>query len=127
MQFAPVTVKDSLDVDNTFVPRDIVGNVATYVKHGAAPIGDQRITVKVDRTATGRVKVTYKFALPVIQDMTVAGVTRPTLVRTAFADVTYAFDQTSSEAERANLVYMLSNFLKSGVGGDTAVLLNTIY
>jgi hypothetical protein len=90
--------------DHTFKPRDVTGGVATLVESAGIPMGESRITLSQNRSANGRVRVVIKLAIPVVQDATVNGVTRPTIVRTSYADVTFNFDGSSSLRERQDLI-----------------------
>jgi hypothetical protein len=113
-QFAPVVLKDrhTPQVDHTFNPRGIEGGIATLVESvSGVPLADRRITIGQVRSANGRVKVTLKVALPVVQDVTVGGVTKPTIVRTAYADVTFNFDQASTTQERDDCVGFVEGLL----------------
>lgn len=105
-QLAPVVLKDgkATPVDHTFKPRGIDGGVTTLVESAGTPLGESRVTLSQNRGTNGRIRVALKFAVPVTQDATVNGVTRPTVVRTSYADVTFNFDASGSPAERADLV-----------------------
>jgi len=103
VQLTSLVLKDHANADVTFAPRDIVGGVATTVSSTGVPIAEKYASFAVSKTQTGKRKVTMKIALPVVQDVTVSGVTRPTIVRTAYADVTLSFDNTSSTEERQDL------------------------
>lgn len=103
-QLAPVVLKDGAEVDRTFAPRDISGGVATLVRSTGVPIGDERLVVQHTRTPTGREKVSFKLVLPQVQDVVVSGVSKPTVVRTAFFDAVFTFDQTSSETDRDHAI-----------------------
>lgn len=121
-QLNSIVLKDNAGTDHTFTPRDIVGGVATLVQSTGVPIGDKTVTVSVNKTATGRRKVVMKVAIPVVQDQTVSGVTRPTVVRTAYADLTLTFDGTSTTAERADL----RSFIGWCVHADTTLMRSII-
>nr|QDH88675.1 MAG: hypothetical protein H1Bulk304066_000002 [Leviviridae sp.] len=86
--------------NHTFTPDNISGGVATLIESTGVPIGDKRLTVSLVQTSAGRRKVTMKLTIPVVQDATVNGVTRPTVVRTAYADLTFSYDGSSSLQER---------------------------
>lgn len=102
-QLTSIVLKDNAATDHTFAPRDIVGGVTTLVESTGVPIADKTVTVSLNRTATGRRKVNIKLAIPVVQDQVVSGITRPTVVRTAYADLTLTFDGASTTTERADL------------------------
>lgn len=102
--FASVVLKNAADVDVTFAPRDINNGVALLVKSDGVPVGEKRLVLTMARpTASGRRKVSFKIVVPIVQDVEVAGVTKPTVVRTAYADVVFQFDSTSSATERNDI------------------------
>jgi hypothetical protein len=113
-QFEPVVLKDRAtpQVDHTFNPRGIDGGVATLVESvSGVPLADRKITIGAARTASGRVKVSIRVALPVVQDVDVGGVTKPTIVRAGYADLNFNFDSSSSTRERDDLVSFVEGLL----------------
>jgi len=97
---------------HTFKPRDITGGVTTLVEsQGGIPLGDRRITMSQTRSTNGRVRVTVKLALPVLEDMTVNGVVRKTVTRTNYVDCVFNFDATSTTRERDDTAGFLWNLL----------------
>lgn len=110
-QLASVTLNDGT-TDHAFAPRGIdTSGVATLVESTGVPVGDRRLTVSRTRTQQGREKSTLKLTLPEIQDVEVAGVTRPTIVRSAYAELTFSFDATSSTTERGHMMSLISSLL----------------
>jgi len=111
-QFQPVTIKDGQNppVAHSFKPREISGGVATLIESTGVPIGDRRITMSVNRTSTGRVKLVMKFTFPVVDNAVVNGVARATVLRTNYAEVNFNFDSTSTAAERADVASLVNNF-----------------
>lgn len=116
-------------IDHTFTPREITGGVATIVESTGVPIGDNRCTVSLKRTATGRYKGEVRLTIPVVQNQTINGVTSPVVVRTAYANCEFTFDATSSEVERANAVGMLASALAPAkvLVNDCIVKLQGVY
>nr|UUW21434.1 MAG: coat protein [Hangzhou fiers-like virus 1] len=115
-QLIAVSIPDGTN-DHTFAPRGIDTNgVATLVESTGVPIADRRLTVQRSRTSQGREKVTFKFTIPVIVNATVNGVTQSQITRSAYADVVFSFDGTSTTAERAALRNMVVNLLASSAG-----------
>lgn len=115
-QMTPIVLNDGI-ADTTFSPRgqDAQG-VTTFVSSTGVPIADKRITVQRSRTAnTGREKVSFKMTIPVVQDATVGGITSPSVVRTAFCDVTFTFDKASTEAERARVRVWLGDMMSEAL------------
>ncbi|QXN75348.1 MAG: hypothetical protein [Grapevine-associated levi-like virus 10] len=114
-QLNPLVLKDgaATPANHTFQPRDITGGVAALVESTGVPIGDRRITLALNRTTAGRLKASVKVAIPIVQDQVLNGVSRPAIVRTAYADVVFSFDGTSSTDERKDLMAFVSNMFKS--------------
>lgn len=112
-QMNPLVLKDgaATPADHTFVPRTIEAGVATLVESTGVPLGERRITFSQNRSASGRIRAIVKLVLPVVQDVTVNGVTKPTLVRTNYVDMTFNFDATSSTQERKDVVAMVASAL----------------
>jgi len=108
-QLNAIVVTDNVAAPHTFSPVEINGGVALLVESTGVPVADRRLTLKTDRTQNGRRKVTVKMQIPVVQDVTVNGISRPTVVRTAYAESTLSFDETSSTAERDQMFWMFLN------------------
>lgn len=132
-QLQSVVLKDRATptpVDHTFIPRDIRSDVGTVIETTGVPVGDSRLSVSLRRTSqNGKYKAEVKLAIPVVVNETINGVTVPKVARTAFADVTFTFDQLSTEAERNNIVGMLADALASDkvLINDTVVKLQGVY
>jgi hypothetical protein len=114
-QLVPVVLTDRAPtpVDHTFNPRDISNGVVTLAESTGIPIAERRITLSQVRSSSGRVRVTVKLAVPVVQDVTVNGVTRPTLVRTNYGEMTFNFDSTSSAEERDDVVAFVNGLTEA--------------
>jgi len=125
-QLAKVVLTDSADVKHDFNPNDITGGVATLVDSSSAiPLGEARLTIGRTQTAAGRRKVTFKLAVPVVQDSVINGVSRPTVLRTAYANIEMSFDGTSTKAERATLRdYVATLFFREQAMSDGPVVQN---
>lgn len=105
LQNLVLTDRAATPVNHTFVPRSIDKNgVATVVESSGIPIGDKRVTIGSTRTASGRFKYTLKFVMPVVATEVINGVSNPTVIRYASADVVFTFAPTSTEQERKDLV-----------------------
>jgi hypothetical protein len=104
VQLTSLILKDHAAADVTFAPRDITNGVATTVSSTGVPLGDKTASFSVAKTAAGKRKVTLKVVLPVVQDVVVNGITRPTIVRAAYADITLTFDGASSTVERQDML-----------------------
>ncbi len=116
MQFAPLAVNGTLGLPVEFKPRDIKDGVATLVHSNGVPIADTRLSWASTRTTNGRRKITMKLAVPIVQDVIVNGISRPTVVRTGYSDVVMAFDETSSEVEREHVLLLTYNAIASAYG-----------
>lgn len=99
----PVVLTDTHGTVTTFNPKSLTNGVATFTSSNGVPLGDKRLSMSHTTTTTGREKVQLKVVIPVIQDVTVNGVSKPTIVRSAYADLTFTFDSTSNTAERAEM------------------------
>lgn len=115
-------------VDHTFTPRDIKSGVGAVVETTGVPVGDSRFTISL-RQVNNRYRAQIQLAVPVVQNEVINGITTPKAVRTAYADVTFTFDSTSTEAERNNLVGMLADALAADkvLVNDTVVKLQGVY
>lgn len=128
LQNLVLTDRAGTPVNHTFVPRDIVNGVATVVESTGVAIGEKRVSISLRRTAT-KVRGRLVLTLPVTMTETVNGIDRPTVVRTAIADVQLTFDQTSTEQERKDLIGQLASALEPGkvLVNDTFVLMQNPY
>lgn len=110
-QLQNLVLKDRKAATRTFVPRDIRNGVGEVVETTGVPVGESRYSISLRKTPTGRYKATIKFVNPIVQDVTVNGVTKPEVVRTAFATLDFDFAPTSTTLERDNFVGMLESSL----------------
>lgn len=110
-QLDTLVLKDHLGADVTFEPGDVTNGVATTVSSTGVPVGDKIASFSVTKTQAGKRKALLKIALPVVQDVVVAGISRPTVVRTAYAELTFSFDQTSSTVERQDALAAMKAML----------------
>ncbi len=134
-QLQNLVLKDrkSTPVDHTFTPSNIESGVATVVETTGVPVGNSKLSLSLRQTSAngglGRYKAEMKLAVPVVVNETINGVSVPKVARTAYADVTFTFDQTSTEAERNDLVGMLADSfaVSKTLINDTVVKLQGIY
>ncbi len=126
-----LTDRKATPVAHTFAPEGISpSGVATLIETTGVPVGNSRLSISKNLTSgQGRIKVVLKLAVPVVVNETINGVSSPKVVRTAYADLTLTYDQTSSEAERNDFVGMLESALKPAatVINGTAVKLEGIW
>lgn len=124
-----LTDRAATPVNHTFIPRDIVNNVATVEESSGIPIGNNRVSIGLTRTAQGRQKATLKGSFPVVQTQTINGVSSPVVVRQAYFDLTLNFADTSTEQERKDVVGMLYSALDPSktLVNDVVTKLQAIY
>jgi len=115
-QLNTLIITDEADpqVQHTFTPNGIQGGVASLEVNSGVPIANTRLTASQVTTSNGKRKTTLKLAVPVVQDSVVNGIARPTIVRTAYVDVTFTADATSSTFERGHIRNMVRAILGSG-------------
>lgn len=130
-QLNPLVLKDgaATPVSHTFDPVDIVNGVANLAESGDVPIGNNRMSVSLTKTSTGRYKATIKMVVPTVQTSTSSGVSTPTVVRTAYAELTFTFDNTSNKQERKDIVAFIRDSLDPSktMVSDAIVGLQGIY
>lgn len=125
-----LTDRKATPVAHTFAPRTLENNVGTVAESTGTPIGDPRVTVSLGKpTAAGKYKPLIRFTIPVVQTQTINGVSTPVVVRTAYAELAFSFDATSTEAERNDLVGMVQSALEPAkiLVNDVVVKLQGVY
>lgn len=129
LQNIVLTDRAATPVNHTFVPRDIVAGVGTVTEVTGTPIGENRLSVSLKKTPSGRYKGILKLDVPIVQTQTINGVSTPVVVRTSYAEVAFSFDATSSEQERKDAVGMLESALGSSktLVNDSIVKLQGVY
>lgn len=128
LQNVVLTDRKSTPVDHTFTPLDISNGVGTVVESSGIPVGQNRLTIS-QRASNGRYRPSLRLQLPVVQNQTINGVSTPVVVRTAYVEVNFTFDQTSSIDERNDAVGMIASALESNktLINDTVVNLQGVY
>lgn len=129
LQNLVLTDRAATPVNHTFKPQKIEGGVAVVAESTGIPIGDNTVSLSTNRTASGRRKIVIKTKFPSVQNSTVDGITKPVIVRTNYADITFNFDETSTEAERNDIVGMVSSLLipTKVLINDTVIKLEGVY
>lgn len=129
LQTLVLTDRKATPVAHTFTPFDIKNGVGTVVEQTGVPVGNNRFTVSLRRTGNARYKAQLQLVMPVTQNETINGIVTPKVVRTAYADVSFTFDATSSDQERKDLVGMLQSSLDAAkvLVNDTVVNLQGVY
>lgn len=116
-------------VNHTFTPVGInqqgVGEVANI---SGVPVGYERVTVSMKKTNT-RYRGQVRLTIPVVQTETINGIDRPVVVRTAYVDMNFSFDETSTEQERKNAIGMAADSLGASkvLINDSLVKLESVY
>lgn len=129
LQNLVLTDRASTPVNHTFTPLDIQNGVGAVVESTGVPIGNNKFTIGLSKSASNRYKATANLTVPIVVNETINGVTRPAIARTGYAQVTFTFDESSSEQERKDLVGMLASSLDASKAlvNDTIVKLQGVY
>lgn len=102
----------------TFVPREIAKDVGTVINSAGTPVGEKRCSVSMVKR-NNRFKGEVRLVLPVVVTETVNGVSRPTVVRTAYVTLQADFASESTEQERNDAIGLMASAL-----GTSKVLVN---
>jgi hypothetical protein len=123
-----LTDRATTPVAHTFTPNAIKNDVAVLSESSGVPVGDKQLTIGWRKSPTRR-RASLKLALPVVQTQTINGISTPVVVRTAYANVEFNFDATSSTQERNDCVGMLYTALATSqtLIAKTVVDLEAIY
>lgn len=111
-----ITVNDreNTPVAHAFVPaRRSNDGVNTFLRSGDSPAGREKLTLSL-KSSSDKTKARLVLAMPVVVDEVINGVVRKAVVRTAYADVTFSYDNLSTLQERKNLVGLVANLLAAG-------------
>ncbi len=116
-------------VAHTFTPSGITQEgVGTVVETSGIPVGEPRVSISSKKSGT-KCTGELRLSIPVVQTETINGVSRPVVVRTAYAVLKTTFDVSSSEQERTNIIGMMADALGTGktLVHDTLVKLQGVY
>lgn len=116
-------------VAHTFSPDgDDANGVHVFSEKTSVPAGNPRFTASLRRT-NGKYRPTLRFQLPVVQTQTIDGISNPVVVRTAFAELNFTFDELSTTQERKDAVGFIANTLSTSQTqiNDLLVDLSDIY
>lgn len=106
-----LTDRAATPADHTFTPDgDDANGVHIFTKKTGVPIGNMRFTAQLRRGA-GRFKPSLRLQIPVVQTQTINGVNSPVVIRTAYVDLNFNFDEASTEQERKDAVGMIQSAL----------------
>lgn len=111
-QAASLVVNDraGTPVAHTFAPRQVTGDLALFIESAGTPIGERKVTIS-NRKSGGKYRIRLKIENPTLVTEVVNSVSIPKVPRTAYADVTFTFDETSLLQERKDTVSFLYNAL----------------
>lgn len=128
LQQLVLTDRADTPVSHTFTPVDIQQNVATVSERTGSPVADPIYSIS-NRRSGDNYKVTIKMSVPVVQNETVNGISRPVVVRSAYVQATFTFSKDSTEEERDNVVGMFADSFGTGktLVNDTLVKLEGVY
>lgn len=128
LQALTLTDRQKSPVAHTFQPEGISQNVGSVVENKDVPIGNPRYSLSLRQTAKAY-KGTLKFAVPIVVNQTINGVSTPVVARTSYVNCEFEFDKTSTEQERSDVVGMFQSSLAPGavLVNDTLVKLQGVY
>lgn len=113
-QLLPLVLQDqaATPASHTFNPRDIIDGVGSLVETTGVPLGNSIVTVSSKQSkTTAKWKSIVKIVVPVVATQVVNGVSTPVVVRTAYAELTFTFEPTSTAQERKDIVAFARNSL----------------
>jgi len=127
-QLAPVSLKAGNAVVHTFKPKSpSASGTNTLTENNGVPAGDGRLVITTNRTPAGRNKVSVKLVMPVLSAVTTGGTSDYKVVRTAYADLTFQFDDTSTTAERLDMRSLVNSLTGSTLGEQIIDALEGLY
>lgn len=116
-------------VSHTFTPDgDDANGVHVFSEKTGVPAANPRFTASL-RSSGAKYKATLKLSVPVAQTQTINGISSPTIVRTAYGEISFSFDALSTDQERKDCVGMLVEALAASQTqiNDLVVNLSDIY
>lgn len=128
LQQLVLTDRAATPVAHTFTPVDIQQNVGTVSERTGSPVADPVYSIS-NRRSGDNFKVTIKMSVPVVQNETINGISRPVVVRSAYVQAAFTFSKDSTEEERDNVVGMFADSFGTGKAlvNDTLVKLEGVY
>lgn len=114
LQSIQVTDRATTPVNFTLLPvsqKDGVAKVALADASGNV-LSEKSLTLSTRRTA-GRLRSSLRFAVPIIVNETINGVSVPRVARVGYVDCTFSFAIDSSEQERNDVVGMFASALQT--------------
>lgn len=128
LQALTLTDRQASPVAHTFQPEGISQNVGSVVENKDVPIGNPRYSLSLRQTEKAY-KGTLKFAVPIVVNQTINGVSTPVVARTSYVNCEFEFAKTSTEQERKDVVGMFQSSLAPGavLVNDTLIKLQGVY
>ncbi len=124
-----LTDRADTPANHTYTPDgDDANGVHVFSEKTGVPAGNPRFTASI-RSSNGKYRPSLRLSVPVVQTQTINGVSSPVIVRTAFVDVGFTFDELSSAQERADAVGLMTSSLATAqtMINDLIVNLSDIY
>lgn len=116
-------------VAHTYSPDgDDKNGVHIFSEKTSVPAGNPRYTARLVRSG-GKYRPSVKLSVPIVQTQTINGVSTPVVVRTAYVEANFTFDELSTTQERADAVGLFANSLAASQTqiNDMIVNLSDIY
>lgn len=95
--------------------------VQSFVNTDGVKIGDKKITVSLRKTGS-KYKIRLVVTVPTVVNETINGITLPKVIRVAFADLAFTFDESSELQERKDTVGFAMGLLSESQTEINAVL-----
>lgn len=110
LQSVVLTDRAATPVNHTLTPSGRVPStgVATVSKSDGTLIGEKKLSISTRRSG-GKSKTRLLLTLPTVATEVINGVSNPKVLRTAYVDVTFTFDQYATEQERKDAVGMIQS------------------
>lgn len=129
LQSISLNDRETTPVAHAFVvngkPRDGVGRVVRLAASGLTA-GAEALTISY-RESGGKSRSKIVLNVPVVVTETINGVSKPSVIRTAIAEVNFTFDQYSTTQERKNLVGMVQDMLNTSKTLVNDTVINSEY
>jgi len=110
-----ITVDDREDtpISHVYTPTAPDGSVRKWIVSDGVPMGDEKLSMSVTKTASNQHKVRIRMVDPIVVTETINAVDRYKVERAGFASLEFTFGNNSTTQERKNLVGKLANLLAS--------------
>jgi len=122
---SPITVLDrqTVPVAHVFEPNGSMANgVHSFIQTDGVPIGDSLLTVSSRKTSANKTVVLWRLAVPVTKTETVNGIDSEVVIRTAYAECKFTFDESSTLAERQDTAGKIESLIKADNALSNAII-----